>query len=413
MTTRKLLHTLAALLAAPTLALAGGGSPAFDVQINMGDIGTSAFFVSSFTPNTEGVVATTGSGNPNPTITLEIGKRYKIVQSNNIHPFSIQNGGTFNMVLAQTSGAVGSFEGDASVDWSDTGFGGSMIFTLSQALVDALTDSAGTGIYQCLNHGGMTGPIAFKAAGTNLVWPSGSENFERSVLDEDVVDAFANWTIVTPSASYTAKLNAPPADPGVDATSNRALVVTDTDTAGSNRVYPPEISPSSGNVDTYFFEAKVDVQSIAAGTTALFIAQHHTGASFANVGGLEFTDSGVNLIILGTDDSGIGKAGPSTRQALYSYTDTTLGQDNWVTLKFEIDFETNSVNGTATGSNGSTTFTNSLSGIALQGATPNPNRFRACLRNNAVGSQSTIAYDNLSFAGVLAPPAAVENWNMY
>jgi hypothetical protein len=149
-------------------------------------------------------------------------------------------------------------------------------------------------------------------------------------------------------------------------------------------------------------------------STPLLIAQHLNGAAYANVGGLEITSTGVNIIILGAGDAAaVGKAGASVRTPLYSYGDAGgFAMGTWVPCQFEIDFSTNQIKGRATGTDGITVKTATVSGLALQGATTK-NNFRLCIRNNGTGNTSTIHYDNVVFQGFADSSAGAENWGLY
>lgn len=403
------------LLAGVALLLAGSAqaqNTSSDVQVVLGQVGTSAWTVESLNPPGANVVTSTGSGNPNPTMSLEIGKRYKFTNPDPFtHPFMAFATGTTPGNYLIEGASAGSLEGNASVDWFDSG--NDFYLTLSPALADALGAPGNTAKYACINHPAMEGLINFKATSTQLAWPSGAESFENALVGGSVNSVFAGWVIATGSANYTAVVSQSPAGhPGQAAGSTRWLTVTDNDGAGSNRVYTPGIVLSSGTVGSYTFTLKADVQSLAAGPSNLIISQHFDG-TYKNVGGLEITSTGVNVIVMGSDfDSGIGTAGTTTRATLYNFADAGgFGLNNWVTLSYTLDFQAGTVSGSATGSNGSTNVTQSVSGLALQGAAT-ANDFRLCIRNNQAGTTSLVSYDNVNFAGTVFA-SNVDSWPAY
>lgn len=402
--------TVVAMVSGGVATEARGQNTSSDVQVVLNvDHGVS-WWVSSFSPPGANVVPGTGSGNPNPVMSLEIGKRFHFNNLGAGHPYSLFADGATDDFLLSEYGDPGTFEANPAVDWYDDGVD-DMYFTVTPALADALTAPGKVARYTCLTHFGiMQGDLAFKAAATNLIWPGGSEPFENALVGTSVDAAFTSWVIAVGGPTYTAVISqSPVGHPGQAVGSTRWLTVTDADAASASRVYSPGIILSSGTVGRYTFSSHVDIQSIAAGSTFLIVGQNASSPTpFSNVGGLEITDSGVNVIILGAADGGIGKAGATVRTLLVNFTDPGgFGLNNWVQLGFTIDFDAGEVRGTATGSNGTTTVNQTLAGLVLQ--VPSPNEFRWCIRNNAAGSTSVVSYDNVVFSGV-ASPSLTRDW---
>jgi hypothetical protein len=92
-----------------------------------------------------------------PTITLEVGKRYQVTVVNfGSHPFQvIAKGGSSpsDVILLSLGATVGSFEADAGVSWTDSG-AGVVTFTLIQGLADAMAAPSHVPGYRCGVHTG-------------------------------------------------------------------------------------------------------------------------------------------------------------------------------------------------------------------------------------------------------------------
>lgn len=382
-----------------------------DVVVNLGWIGDSAWTVESVDPVDAGVVTSTGSGNPNPTMTLSIGTRYLFVNAmDDFHPFSIISQGTpSDLLLRQGDFRVGVFDNDVGVNWDNSPVT-DMAFTLTPQLADALM--AKLPRYICENHPSMIGEILFSSQPSPFDWPGGTESFENAVLGSDLVDSFDGWSIVNPSSDYTAVISdTPVGDPGQASGSTRWVKVSDSDPVESNRIYPPATITSEG-IASYDFTWLMNVESIGGG--AILLVTQHFAAPYDNVGGIEIEPNGtVNVVLLGSDDGGIGKAGATVREELYTFTDSGgFGENNWVTIGFEVDFENGRITGHATGSDGVTQVSAVAAGLDLQNAAEEGN-FRWCMRNNAADSVSVINYDNLVLTGVEVDDTRVDSWQVF
>ncbi len=393
----------------------GGGPRAFDESFTVTAIGSSFYQLTAASPAS---IGTTGTNNP--TLNLEIGRRYR-VDCPSAHPFElIAKGSTFagDTALATQGGFDPPGESFAGLSWFD---GGEFVeFTLVPGFADLMngTSSQSPG-YRCSFHpSSMRGAVAFRPRGTGLAWPSGDESFEMAALGTSVDLAFQNWSIVTNDpVNYTATISDQPAGATNQAGgSSRWLRVVDAHDENSvqDRVYSPAITVPSGEVPaSYTFGARLNVESTAAGTKGRVITQHfNTGTGqFASIGGIEYTDTGVNVVILGAGE-GNGTAGSTITVPLYSYGDAGgFAKGSWVPVEFSIDFDTHHIHATATGTDGTTTKSAMAMGLDLQGAI-NLNSFRFCIRNHGTGNTSTASYDNVTLLGT-SNPASVRGWEGY
>jgi hypothetical protein len=91
-------------------------------------------------------------GNGNPEITLEVGKRYRIInQSGAVHPFALTNSTTWGTDYLLSQGGTGSFAGDAEVNYVKNT--GGFTFTLTAELAAELKS------YICTAHTPMLGSV--------------------------------------------------------------------------------------------------------------------------------------------------------------------------------------------------------------------------------------------------------------
>ena len=112
------------------------------------------YTLDSYFPSTSGL-GTVGPTS-NPTLTLQIGKRYQVTVPNfSFHPLEIiAKAPTFSgdvVLLSQQSFVTGSFEADPGVNWQDTDTD-TVLFTLTQALYNAMTASGKIPGYRCGAH---------------------------------------------------------------------------------------------------------------------------------------------------------------------------------------------------------------------------------------------------------------------
>jgi hypothetical protein len=115
-----------------------------DVTITIESQGASAYFVTMV----EGADNVTELNENNSAWTLEIGRRYRIINSSgSAHPFALRAGN--DMLLSQDGS--GSFVDDPDVDFVTDDEG--ITFTLTEALAEQLDN------YVCTLHPAMTGEI--------------------------------------------------------------------------------------------------------------------------------------------------------------------------------------------------------------------------------------------------------------
>ncbi|MCH7920810.1 MAG: hypothetical protein IIC50_22900, partial [Planctomycetes bacterium] len=115
--------------------VATGQSP--DLRWTFGNVGSSSYRLDSFSPTS----ARLGSiGSQDPTLPLEVGKRYEItVVNGQVHPLEILAKGNSagQDVVLLSMATNGPFESDAGVAWIEHGQG-RVSFTLTPALHQAM-----------------------------------------------------------------------------------------------------------------------------------------------------------------------------------------------------------------------------------------------------------------------------------
>lgn len=129
-------------------ANAGTGSNEADVTITVENRGNAAWEVTSVS-GASGVAQT---GTENPTITLEVGTRYRIDNNGgrSAHPLALEDANE-DYLLSQESDEDGSLEGNDSIDYvEDTG---GVTFTYTQTFADDVA------AYLCTLHSSMKGDI--------------------------------------------------------------------------------------------------------------------------------------------------------------------------------------------------------------------------------------------------------------
>lgn len=124
-----------------------------DVSWTFGNVGSSSYRLDAFEPADAGLGANLGS--QDPALTLQIGKRYQVTVTNFIpHPFEVLAKGSsvgLDRTLLAQGGRTGTFEPDPKVDWVDDG-SGTVTFTLTSALHEAMMDSGRVPGYRCGVH---------------------------------------------------------------------------------------------------------------------------------------------------------------------------------------------------------------------------------------------------------------------
>jgi len=145
---RKTFHI--ALLVVAFSAVATSAQPA-DVAWTFGSVNSSSYRLDAFEP-ADVNLGTLGS--ENPTLPLELGKRYQVkVTDFGLHPFEIiaKNASPGQDKVLLSMMIQGPFESDAGVNWEDDGQG-TVRFTLTTPLYQAMVEGGRTPGYRCAVH---------------------------------------------------------------------------------------------------------------------------------------------------------------------------------------------------------------------------------------------------------------------
>jgi len=140
-------HFMAIVLALSSVARA----QAFDVAWTFGNIGSSSYRLDAFEPSDPALGTI---GDPDPTLTLELGGRYQIRVTNYIvHPFEIiaKSASPSQDQVLLSMAVQGPFESDRDVNWEDDDRG-TVRFTLTQPLYEAMLTEGRNPGYRCRPH---------------------------------------------------------------------------------------------------------------------------------------------------------------------------------------------------------------------------------------------------------------------
>ena len=122
-----------------------------DVSWTFGNVGSSSYRLDAFTPDNSNLGPI---GGQNPTLVLELGKRYQVKITNaSVHPFEVLAKGASagqDKVLLSMGSPKGAFESDPDVAWNDSG--STVQFTLTRALYDAMWETGRRPGYRCRPH---------------------------------------------------------------------------------------------------------------------------------------------------------------------------------------------------------------------------------------------------------------------
>lgn len=125
---------------------------AYDLAWTFGNVGSSSYRLDAYDPPATGFG---NLGDSDPTLLLELGLRYQVtVTQYQMHPLEIlakASSASQDIVLLSMGGFTGSFEGDSDVNWQDDGQG-TVQFTLTQALYDAMNAGSRSPGYRCRPH---------------------------------------------------------------------------------------------------------------------------------------------------------------------------------------------------------------------------------------------------------------------
>jgi glucose/arabinose dehydrogenase len=124
---------------------------AIDLAWTFGNVGSSSYRLDGFEPSDSGFG---DLGSTDPTLPLTIGLRYQVrVINHQAHPFEVlakAESATRDVVLLSMRNDA-PFESDPDVDWRDDG-NGTVEFTLTQALFEAMIEGDFVPGYRCLPH---------------------------------------------------------------------------------------------------------------------------------------------------------------------------------------------------------------------------------------------------------------------
>ncbi|MEJ2702618.1 MAG: hypothetical protein P8Z79_09270 [Sedimentisphaerales bacterium] len=145
---KKMLVIVLALVAFDGLA---ASAQTYDVAWTFGNVNSSSYRLDAFEPDDVefGVL-----GSEDPTLPLELGKRYQVKVTNfDFHPFEViakgDSPGQDVVLLSMAAG--GPFESDPDVGWEDDGQG-TVRFTLTTPLYQAMAEGGRTPGYRCRAH---------------------------------------------------------------------------------------------------------------------------------------------------------------------------------------------------------------------------------------------------------------------
>lgn len=220
-------------------------------------------------------------------------------------------------------------------------------------------------------------------ASAQIQAPAGIETFEGMSLGQ-TVHGFSGWSMVPngPGMTVTA-VDTPPAPPVGGLA--RWLRILDTDAVGADgRFYSSNVVQSG--VRSYTWHFLVNSQTTPPGGASAkprYTIQHDgdLGApiAFANAWGIEFTSTGLNLVV-----TGIGGVTDSVAIPGISF---PADVGNWMTLSITADFDSDTVSGAV----------NSGTSVSLPiNLVGDESIFRFCYRGEGTGNVSDMLLDNVS-----------------
>lgn len=181
----------------------------FDASITLDNVGTSAWIVTAVT----GSVDSFEPDAQNPSIQLELGKRYRFINNGGTsHPLEFRN--EAGAVLLSQDNQVGAFEDDSNVNFVVNG--DRVTFTMTQSLFDVLAS------YHCSIHVAMRGDI-------NPSPPSTNTNSDVQITIVNIGASAYQVSAVTGETSV-ATLNVD--NPTLNFTNGKRYAITNQGTAG-------------------------------------------------------------------------------------------------------------------------------------------------------------------------------------
>lgn len=238
----------------------------------------------------------------------------------------------------------------------------------------------------------------------DVQYPSGTQDFEAMTVGEGIDTGLPPWFTVntsSPLSLYTVVA----ADDVLGSqtprgSSTKWLRVSDADSANvQNRFYSGAIVGPTVQDYAWTFYVNLEATPPGAGATKPKLTiQHSDTAGFANAWGIDFTDAGANLIVLG-----IG--GTAASSPIYSLSSPT-GLGEWVKIRLEVSFVNNTVSASVN-DGPDVTLPINLS------ATADKKVFRFCYRGEGTGNFNLMLIDDVSFETIPpAPVPTVSEWGL-
>lgn len=236
-----------------------------------------------------------------------------------------------------------------------------------------------------------------------IEFPSGIEDFESFPLGTNA-GSIPDWVVVndTPATATFTVANDVNGSVTPRGASTQWLRVNDTEAGNvQNRFYSGAVI-ANVDPDSYgwvFYVNHEIAPPAGAGTKPKLTIQHFDNGpgAFANSWGIEFTDTGANLIVL-------GNGGPASSTPLYALASPT-GIGDWIRLELNVDFQTNLVS--AEVNNGAPV---SLP-ISLA-ATADKKVQRFCYRGEGTNNTNRMLVDDIEVFVVTAAVPAVSTWGL-
>jgi len=216
-----------------------------------------------------------------------------------------------------------------------------------------------------------------------LQYPAGTEDFESLNVGQSVEDL--GWPVINesnPGDLFTVRATDMP-EPRPGSTSTRWVNSNDQDPSNvQNRWYSNTITAPGPEDYTWTWYVRWETTPPGAGAVKPKLTIQHTNAGpFANAWGIEFTNVGANLIVLG-----IG--GPAASVPLYPMVSPT-GVGDWVKIELSVDFDLNTVSASA----------NDGPSVSLPiNLTGDEEVFRFCYRGEGSGNEGVMLVDDISVA---------------
>ena len=221
----------------------------------------------------------------------------------------------------------------------------------------------------------------FGVVPSSLEFPGGTQDFEGMSLGDEI-ESIVDWVKVDTAAAglFTIRsVNDVQGVLGPRGSSTRWIRIQDDDLVGQNRFYSPSITTPLTRNYTWTFWINLERTPPASPAVAPRLTIQH---DFTNSWGIEFTDTGANLVVT-------GNGGTPASTPIYSLVSPT-GVGDWVKLELSVDFDANTVSASV-----NDVFAGSLP-IALAA---NPSNYRFCYRGEGAGNVNTMLIDDITLDG--------------